>query len=101
MLGAAEALLMASGFTAREARAALAPLAAASVAHVAAQGPVAALTGPIARGDAEVVRRHVAALPKELKRAYREAGKLALLLAELGGLSPSRARAVRRALEGS
>ncbi len=98
MLGAAEALLQAAGFSERRAREALAPLAAASVANVARVGPVRALTGPVARGDAAVVRRHMAALPAALKRSYAAAGRLALLLAELGGLAPGRARAVRQAL---
>ena len=75
MLGAAEALLQAAGLSERHAREALGPLAAASVANVARVGPVRALTGPVARGDAAVVRRHMAALPAALKRSYAAAGR--------------------------
>jgi predicted short-subunit dehydrogenase-like oxidoreductase (DUF2520 family) len=100
MLGAAEALLMAAGFSERAARTALAPLARASLANVTASGPARALTGPVARGDAETVKRHLRALPRPLKGVYGAAGGVALRLAELAGLDAGRARAVRRALGG-
>ena len=97
-LAAAEALLMASGFGEGRARAALAPLARASLEHALAAGPVRALTGPVARGDAATIRRHLAALPARLRRAYAASGMVALALAELGGLNARAAGRVRRAL---
>jgi len=41
------------------------------VESVAALGPAAALTGPVARGDVDMVRRHLAALPEVERPAYR------------------------------
>ncbi|MFM7063768.1 MAG: DUF2520 domain-containing protein [Actinomycetes bacterium] len=41
------------------------------VESVAALGPAAALTGPVARGDVDMVRRHLAALPESERDAYR------------------------------
>lgn len=51
--------------------AAFEPLVRASVDHVFAVGPEAALTGPVARGDVETVSRHLAAIPADEQRAYR------------------------------
>ncbi|HEX9968803.1 MAG TPA: DUF2520 domain-containing protein, partial [Acidimicrobiales bacterium] len=47
------------------------PLVRATVEDVAAKGPKAALTGPVARGDHATVARHVAALPAEERPAYQ------------------------------
>jgi len=52
------------------------------VESVAALGPAAALTGPVARGDVDMVRRHLAALPESERPAYRA---LALEAASLVG----------------
>jgi predicted short-subunit dehydrogenase-like oxidoreductase (DUF2520 family) len=46
-------------------------LARAALDDVAALGPVAALTGPISRGDDATVRRHLKALPADERKAYR------------------------------
>lgn len=51
--------------------AALLPLARASLDNVALLGPERALTGPVARGDVDTVRRHLEALPPAERRAYR------------------------------
>jgi predicted short-subunit dehydrogenase-like oxidoreductase (DUF2520 family) len=48
-------------------------LARGSIDNVAALGPAAALTGPVRRGDAATVERHLAALPDDERAAY-EAG---------------------------
>ncbi len=50
--------------------AAFLPLVRATVENVAAVGPVAALTGPVARGDAATVRRHLDAIPAAERDAY-------------------------------
>ena len=97
-LAAAEDLLVKCGMTRRAARGALAPLARASVDHVAAIGPVASLTGPIARGDAATVRRHLAALAPAHRALYVALGRQALSLARQGGLSAAKARAVAKLL---
>lgn len=51
--------------------AAFEPLARAAVEHSFADGPAAALTGPVARGDVATVERHLAAIPDDERRAYR------------------------------
>jgi predicted short-subunit dehydrogenase-like oxidoreductase (DUF2520 family) len=66
----AERLLTTSGVGA-EAREATQSLMLAAVANLREQPPAAALTGPVARGDGETVRRHLAAL--ETERGAREA----------------------------
>ena len=50
------------------------------VESVAEVGPAAALTGPVVRGDVETVRRHLAALPAEERRAYRALAERAAAL---------------------
>ena len=65
----------------------LAPLAATSLANVADRGPSAAITGPVARGDAGAVRRHLDALREvdtsgNTSEVYRA---LARMTAELVG----------------
>ena len=49
--------------------------------------PLAALTGPVVRGDAETVRRHLAALEgaPELRRVYVELSRAAVEIARAGG----------------
>ena len=63
---------------------ALSPLVAATLENVTKLGPAAALTGPIARGDAQTVARHLDALArcdKDLQDFYRIAAKWTLQLA--------------------
>jgi predicted short-subunit dehydrogenase-like oxidoreductase (DUF2520 family) len=97
-LAAAEDLLVRCGMTRRTARGALAPLARASVESAAAVGPVAALTGPISRGDVATVRRHLAALDRDTRALYVALGRKTLALARKGGLSAATARAVAKLL---
>lgn len=56
------------------------PLVRATVDNVIELGPADALTGPVARGDAETVRAHLAALPEEERPAYRALAREALRL---------------------
>jgi len=97
-LDAAQRLLVAAGFTERAARRALAPLTAASVENEAAHGPVAALTGPIVRGDTATVRRHLAALDPATRALYSALGRATVVLAEAAGLGAVEARKMRRVL---
>ena len=62
---------------------------------------MAALTGPIRRGDEATVRAHLAALGPEERRLYRVLGLEALKLARAGGLAGGPAAAVERALSAS
>jgi predicted short-subunit dehydrogenase-like oxidoreductase (DUF2520 family) len=76
--------------------------------NVRKRGAVAALTGPIRRGDAGTVRRHIAALSAlegaghaarpQLVDLYRMLGSIALEIAREAGLDPAAAEPVARAL---
>ncbi len=63
-------LLQNCGFTADEALAATAPLFLGNAAAIAERGPIAALSGPIERGDAETVRAHLGALSGQALATY-------------------------------
>jgi predicted short-subunit dehydrogenase-like oxidoreductase (DUF2520 family) len=69
----------------------LAPLMEATIRNVVGQGPERALTGPVVRGDADVVRRHVqelrclGAAERPVADAY---GAMARLTAHLAGVDP-------------
>lgn len=60
---------------------ALLPLINGSVDNMDRVGLPYALTGPIARGDVEVVAKHLREIPSELKETYRGLGRLALEMA--------------------
>ena len=59
----------------------LGPLMQGSLANALALGPQTALTGPIVRGDAATVTRHLAVLPAELQPVYRALGERTVALA--------------------
>jgi predicted short-subunit dehydrogenase-like oxidoreductase (DUF2520 family) len=101
----AVSLLEEAGWSEKEAVQGLATLAEGAVANVRKQGPTAALTGPIRRGDAETVARHLVALAGIKGRSggrksdlYRMLGQVALEIAQQAGLGPSAAERTRRAL---
>lgn len=57
------------------------PLVRTTVENVAARGPVGALTGPVARGDLDTVRSHIAAIPDAERPAYVALARRAAVLA--------------------
>jgi predicted short-subunit dehydrogenase-like oxidoreductase (DUF2520 family) len=61
-------------------------------------GPVAALTGPVRRGDVQTVRAHLAVLRGTDAQLYRVLGAEALRLARQAGLPPELADRVAEAL---
>lgn len=76
----------------------LLPLARAAVENVAEDGLAAGATGPLARGDAGTVRRHLEALPGDPAALYRRLARE--LLDVVGGrLEPREAEELRRLLE--
>lgn len=90
----ARELLLGAGIAQPEAF--LSPLAEASVRGAAARG-AAALTGPVRRGDAGTVARHLVELAQVMPEAlepYLALSRLALRHARLAGLDPQAARAV-------
>ena len=98
LIAEAERLLASAGFSRTGARAALAPLARAALQNAAALGPEAALTGPLARGDAATVRRHLAALPAETRALYRALAAATVRLARRAGGPRKALRAVEAVL---
>lgn len=61
-------------------------------------GPAAALTGPIARGDFDTVRLHLARLSDEERPLYSALGLEALRLARAAGLDEARAHQLEQLL---
>ncbi len=88
--------LMRIGWSEQDATRALLPLLDGVVANIRRKGVTRALTGPIRRGDADTVRRHL----EELDRPdlYRILASIALEIAREAGLDPAAAERVRRAL---
>ena len=89
-------LLTRVGWSEQEATRALVPLAEGAVRNIRERGPVGALTGPIRRGDAETVERHLRSLDRP--DLYRMLGTVALEIAQEAGLDPAAAERTRRAL---
>lgn len=79
LVGESVTLLARCGFSQEEALAALAPLMEANLRHLCAEGPVAALTGPVERGDGTTIARHLACLPAGPARALYRAASVALV----------------------
>lgn len=104
LLSAAQTLLIGADVDPEEALQALGPLARTSLENALRQGPVAALTGPIERGDVSTISAHLAALkdvPDPIPRLYRAAGLQTLELARKKGLCAQHAAATERLLEAS
>jgi predicted short-subunit dehydrogenase-like oxidoreductase (DUF2520 family) len=102
LFDAALALFEAAGVPRSEAHAPLAGLLAGTSANVAAAGVPAALTGPVARGDADTVRRHLDALraaAPDLVESYVAMARRALVVARAkGGIAPAHADAIEALL---
>jgi predicted short-subunit dehydrogenase-like oxidoreductase (DUF2520 family) len=108
LLDVAVGLLEAVGWSEEEAVDGLGALADGALTNVRKRGPVAALTGPIRRGDAGTVTRHIEALSaveasgfsrrEHLVDLYRMLGAIALEIAKEAGLDPAAAEPVARAL---
>ena len=88
LLEAAIRLLLGCGLTRDEARAALGPLLVSAARNAAELGPAAGLTGPVARGDVEIVRKHLAAITdaQPVEDLYRASTALAIELAASRGV---------------
>ncbi len=84
------------GWSEKESLEALIPLVEGAVANIRRRGPVGALTGPIRRGDAETVARHLAVMDRP--DLYRMLALVALEIAQEAGLEPAAAERTRRAL---
>jgi len=91
LVAVAARLMAEAGIGEDRALAGLLPLARGTLENVAAAGPAAALTGPIARGDVATVRRHLMALRHADADLYRAAAREALRLARAAGLDEEKA----------
>ena len=102
LVGQAVRLLEAAGWSEKEATSGLLALTAGTLANVRQRGVVAALTGPVRRGDVTTVERHLAALAGSASPPvvdlYRMLGSIALEIAREAGLDPAAAEPVARAL---
>jgi predicted short-subunit dehydrogenase-like oxidoreductase (DUF2520 family) len=88
LMDAALALAEAAGIDRADGWEAMRPLVSATLANIDRLTPAGALTGPVARGDVETIRRHVSALssmPADLDRLYRAAGRWTVDLARRKG----------------
>ena len=94
----AQRLLRLAGLSDAEAWQALRPLVAGTFDNLTGQGPLAALTGPVARGDTATLRRHIERLSRDDALLYRALGRAALELARERGMDETTALAVAAAL---
>ncbi|RDV84253.1 Rossmann-like and DUF2520 domain-containing protein [Ammonifex thiophilus] len=76
------------------------PLIQGTLRNVLALGAVGALTGPVARGDQETIRRHKSALDPEEWEIYRVLGLYTLKIARDRGLAEEKVRALEEILGG-
>jgi len=103
LLDQAVALMGEAGVPPDRARAALVPLVSGTLDNLAGRAPVDALTGPVVRGDVEVVRRHASALStslRDVRLAYHALGHRAVRLARARGLDEATAARLVEALDG-
>jgi predicted short-subunit dehydrogenase-like oxidoreductase (DUF2520 family) len=94
LIDSAVTLLGVAGVPEDKALRAIAPLVHVGVSDALTLGPVAALTGPIERGDTEMVSGHLRALaeaPATVRELYRAAGLQLLDLARRRGLAAAKA----------
>jgi predicted short-subunit dehydrogenase-like oxidoreductase (DUF2520 family) len=80
VLVTAEQVARIAGCSPAQARRKMLPIVMQTLANYAALGPAAASSGPIVRGDADIVRRHLQVLNRspEIKEAYRALARSAL-----------------------
>lgn len=103
LLDQAVAIMGAAGVPPDRARAALLPLQSSTLGNLAEHSCADALTGPIVRGDVEVVRRHVESLagcPSDVRLAYHALGRRAAALARARGLDEETIARLLAALDG-
>jgi predicted short-subunit dehydrogenase-like oxidoreductase (DUF2520 family) len=94
----AQRLLRHAGLSDADAWAALRPLVEGTLENLVRDGPLAALTGPVARGDEDTLRRHLASLTQDDALLYRALGRAALELARKRGMDEAAAARVAVAL---
>ncbi|MGQ0562039.1 MAG: Rossmann-like and DUF2520 domain-containing protein [Gemmatimonadota bacterium] len=91
LLAFAVRLMMQAGVSEADALAALLPLVHGTLENLEQLGVGAALTGPIARGDADTIRLHLARLSESERALYCGLGRELLRVARAAGLDPAKA----------
>ncbi len=103
LVAAAGQMMQACGFDEKQALNLLLPILKGTANNLATLGPTNALTGPIARGDARTVEKHLQALealPEDLNAIYRVLGKKTVEVArKKGTLSPEAEAEILKLLE--
>lgn len=99
LLAVSVRLLQDAGVSAEDALPAILPLVRGTLDNVQHLGVPAALTGPVARGDADTIRLHLARLSKEDRELYCALGRELLPLARAAGLDERRAAELQALLE--
>jgi predicted short-subunit dehydrogenase-like oxidoreductase (DUF2520 family) len=104
LVSTAAGVLQSIGWTDEDALAALVPLLSGVIDNLATQGLGGALIGPIRRGDAATIRRHLTELEshglEESTKVYRILGMATLELALATGLDKASGEQIREALTG-
>jgi predicted short-subunit dehydrogenase-like oxidoreductase (DUF2520 family) len=98
LIGAAVRMLGEAGVESDDALRALIPLLRGTLDNIAQLGVPAAVTGPIARGDVDTIRLHLARLSPEDRVLYSGLGMELLRLARRAGLDESRAAEIESLL---
>lgn len=94
----AQRLLRHAGLSDADAWAALRPLVEGTLENLTREQPLAALTGPVARGDAATIERHLEVLTIDDAQLYRTLGRAALELAQKRGMDEATAARMAQAL---
>ena len=94
----AQRLLRHAGLSDADAWAALRPLVEGTFENLMAREPMEVLTGPVERGDAATIRRHVESLTHDDAQLYRSLGRAALALAQKHGMDRATATRIAEAL---
>jgi len=98
LLQLAQQLYKAAGFSGDAALKAMMPLVKGTLSNIEGVGTVAALTGPIARGDVTIIKQHLNALNKlspDMAELYKALGlRTAGIAAQKGTLKPEKAKEV-------
>jgi predicted short-subunit dehydrogenase-like oxidoreductase (DUF2520 family) len=98
VLAVAQRLVRHAGLSDHDAWEAIGPLVVGTVANLKREGPVAALTGPVARADEATIAKHLESLTFDDAQLYRALGRAALELAQKRGMDEATAARVAEAL---
>ncbi len=104
LMSVVESIYLSIGFSEKDAHKAYLPLVHGSLTNIEKQGCVGALTGPIARGDAGTIQKHIKALadsPSDTASLYGELGQITVQLAlQKGTLNAVQAKKITALLKG-